>query len=88
MKKPDWKLWIKDKTECKLWLDNYIQKQILRKSLDDSKLHLKRTDHNLTFANWIIGICQSSRKDGTNYLEEHQQRSKASSRLLPSRCQD
>ena len=54
MKKPDWKLWLNDKTECKFWMDNYIRKKILKKSSNESRLHLKRTDHNLTFANWII----------------------------------
>ncbi len=54
MKKPDWKLWLKNKKECKFWLDKYIQKGILKKIPDESRLHLRRTDHNLTFANWII----------------------------------
>ena len=54
MKKPDLKLWLKDKKECKFWLDTYVKKKILKKVSDESKLHLKRTDHNLTFANWII----------------------------------
>ena len=54
MRKPNWKLWLKDKKECKFWLDNYIKKKILKKVSDEAKLHLKRTDHNLTFANWII----------------------------------
>lgn len=54
MRKPDWKLWLKDKKECKFWLDGYARKKILRKSYNESKLHLKRTDHNLTFANWIL----------------------------------
>ena len=54
MKRPNWKLWLKNKKECKFWLDNYIKKKILKKSYEESKLHLRRTDHNLTFANWII----------------------------------
>ena len=54
MKRPDWKLWLKDKKECRSWLDSYIKKKILKKVSDESKLHIKRTDHNLTFANWII----------------------------------
>ncbi len=54
MRKPDWKLWLKDKKECKFWLDSYIQKRILKRVSDESRLHIKRTDHNLTFANWII----------------------------------
>src|SRR3989344_3406391 len=54
MKRPDWKIWLKDKRECKFWLDNYIKKRTLKKTLDESGLHLRKTDHNLTFANWII----------------------------------
>ncbi len=54
MKKPDWKIWIEDKKECELWLTNYIGKKILRKSGDESKIYLKKTDHNLNFANWIF----------------------------------
>ena len=54
MKRPNWKLWLADKKECKFWLENYLQKRILKKSADESKLHLKKTDHNLTFANWIM----------------------------------
>ena len=54
MKKPDWKIWIEDKKECKLWLNNYIKKKILRKCKDESILHLKKTDHNLNFAGWIF----------------------------------
>ncbi|MEK6905703.1 MAG: HEPN domain-containing protein [Nanoarchaeota archaeon] len=54
MRKPDWKLWLKDEKECEFWLDSYIRKNILKKSSNESRLHLRRTDHNLTFANWII----------------------------------
>ncbi len=54
MKKPNWKLWLEDGGECKSWLGSYINKGILKRSLDDSKIYLKRVDHNLTFANWII----------------------------------
>lgn len=54
MKSPNWKIWLKDKNECKIWLNNYIKKKMLRKSSNDSKLHLKKADHNLIFANWII----------------------------------
>ncbi len=49
-----WKLWLKDEKECKFWLDSYTRKRILKKVSDESRLHIKRTDHNLTFANWII----------------------------------
>lgn len=54
MKKPDWKVWMKNKIECKLWLNNYLKKKILRKSSDESKLHITKTNHNLNLANWMI----------------------------------
>ena len=54
MKKPDWKGWIKDERECKAWLDRYIENKVLMKKGDESKLHLRKTDHNLNFANWIF----------------------------------
>lgn len=54
MKKPDWKIWLRDKEECKLWLNKYIQKRVLRRSLNESMLHLRKTDHNLNFANWAF----------------------------------
>ena len=54
MKKPDWRIWIKNKEDCKSWLNNYIKKRILKKSREESKLYLKKTNHNLNFANWIL----------------------------------
>ena len=54
MKRPDWKIWMKDEEECKNWLDTYIKKEIIRKSENNSKLHLRKTDHNLNLANWIL----------------------------------
>lgn len=53
MRRPDWKRWIKDQNECRLWLEEYIRKGLLRTSRDESKLHLEKTAHNLRFANWI-----------------------------------
>ena len=54
MKKPDWKIWMKNKEECKFWLDSYIKKEILKKSKDESRLYLKKTNHNLNLANWLL----------------------------------
>ncbi|MCX6742487.1 MAG: hypothetical protein NTX24_04945 [Candidatus Pacearchaeota archaeon] len=54
MKKPNWKIWIKNREECEFWLDLYMKKGILKKSKDESKLHLRRTDHNLNLANWLL----------------------------------
>lgn len=54
MRKPDWKLWLEDKKECRLWLEGYIRKGALRKSPDDSRLYLRKTDHNLNLASWVF----------------------------------
>lgn len=54
MNKPDWKIWIENEEECKFWINAYIKKGILRNSEDESKLHLRKTDHNLNLANWIL----------------------------------
>ncbi len=54
MKSPDWRVWMKDEKECESWLISYIRKKILRKSKDESQLYLKKTDHNLNFANWVL----------------------------------
>jgi len=53
-KKPDWKEWIKDKKECEEWLDSYIKRKVIIKDTDESKLFLKKANHNLNFANWIV----------------------------------
>ena len=53
MRKPDWRVWLENKENCKHWLDYYLKKAILRKSSDESRLHLRKTDHNLNLANWI-----------------------------------
>lgn len=53
MRKPNWQLWMKSKGECKSWLDYYLKKRILRKSNSNFRLHLRKTNHNLNFANWI-----------------------------------
>ena len=53
MRAPDWKTWMKNKQECKKWLENYVHRGILKVSEDDSKLHMKKAEHNLNFANWI-----------------------------------
>lgn len=54
MKKPNWQLWIKDKKECELWLEKYKKKKILKQSPDESASYLRKADHNLSFANWIM----------------------------------
>ena len=54
MKNPNWRIWIKDKNENKIWLNKYLKKKILKKSEDESKIYLKKTNHNLNLANWLL----------------------------------
>jgi uncharacterized protein (UPF0332 family) len=54
MRKPDWKIWLIDRSECESWLTRYLEKGMLRKKEDESILHLKKADHNLVLANWIL----------------------------------
>ncbi len=54
MRKPNWRKWLKDKEDCKFWLDRYIGNKVLQKKKDESQLYLRKTDHNLNFANWIL----------------------------------
>src|SRR3989344_8684715 len=53
MKNPDWKHWLNDWKECKQWLEIYLKKDMLRKSADNSRLHLKKCAHNLNLAQWL-----------------------------------
>ncbi len=54
MKKPDWRVWIKDRKECKNWLKSYLRRGVLRKTGDESRLYLRKANHNLNFANWVF----------------------------------
>lgn len=54
MRKPDWRLWLKDKKECKAWIGIYEKKGMLKKNADESGLHLRKTGHNFNLANWIF----------------------------------
>lgn len=53
MKKPEWRIWIKDKKECRLWLENYIKRGVLKKAERETQLYIKKADHNLNFALWL-----------------------------------
>ena len=54
MRKPDWKIWLNNRQECRFWLEKYIKEGILKRKEDESKFYLKKTDHNLNFANWLF----------------------------------
>ncbi len=54
MNRPNWKLWLKDKKECRAWFNQYKKKDILKISGDDLSLYIKKTNHNLNLANWLF----------------------------------
>ena len=54
MRKPNWRIWLKDKRDCKFWLDKYKKNKILQKKKNESRLYIRKTDHNLNLANWIL----------------------------------
>lgn len=53
MKKPDWRIWVKDKKECRIWLENYLKKGVLKKAPKEHELYIKKADHNLNLALWL-----------------------------------
>lgn len=52
--KPDWRLWMVDDQECKLWLDEYLRKNVLRSETLASEDYLAKAEHNISFSNWLI----------------------------------
>jgi uncharacterized protein (UPF0332 family) len=63
MKKPDWKEWIEKKEECGKWLKSYLKRGVLRRSSKRSQLYLKKSLHNLNFANWIFENSEMLKKE-------------------------
>lgn len=53
MKKPNWKIWLENKKECKSWNNFYLKKSILRKQSLKVEDYLRKALHNLDFANWV-----------------------------------
>ena len=53
MKKPDWTAWVEDKKECLKWNRLYLKKGMLRRGSLKPRNYLKKSLHNLDFANWI-----------------------------------
>ncbi len=47
---------MKDKAECKRWLERYLAKRTLKKSTLPAKEHLGKAEHNMSFANWLIDM--------------------------------
>jgi uncharacterized protein (UPF0332 family) len=53
MKRPDWRAWLRNRQECKRWNVLYTKRGILRRQSLKPEDHLKKSLHNLDFANWI-----------------------------------
>jgi uncharacterized protein (UPF0332 family) len=53
MKKPDWREWTDKRETCKRWFNGYLRKRILRKDRIGKELYLRKSEHNLNFANWV-----------------------------------
>ena len=56
MKKPNWKLWLEDKNECKFWLESYIKKRILKKSPDGTETTVATTTTDASGNYSVSGI--------------------------------
>jgi len=54
MKKPNWRKWLKDKEDCRTWLNLYLKKRILKKTSLSEEDYLKKAIHNFDFANFIL----------------------------------
>ncbi len=53
MRAPNWENWLKNKDDCKTWLDYYLKKGMLRKARLSQKDYLHKAQHNIDFANWV-----------------------------------
>ncbi|MBD3248743.1 hypothetical protein GF336_01740 [Candidatus Woesearchaeota archaeon] len=53
MKKPNWRKWIKNKEDCKNWLDSYLKKEMIAESDKEKKMYYNKSMHNLNLANWL-----------------------------------
>lgn len=58
-KYPSWQLWVKDRDECKSWLDMYLGKRVLKRDALPTEEHLRKAEQNISFANWLIDMHKS-----------------------------
>ncbi|MCK5300169.1 MAG: HEPN domain-containing protein [Candidatus Aenigmarchaeota archaeon] len=49
-----WQTWIKDRHQCKRSLEIYMQKKVIKSNSLPAVEHLKKAEHNFSFANWLI----------------------------------
>jgi transcription initiation factor TFIIIB Brf1 subunit/transcription initiation factor TFIIB len=62
MRKPDWRVWLENKKECKKRYNFYLKKKILRAQPIKPEDYLRKALHNLDFANWVYeNITQKSK---------------------------
>jgi len=53
MKRPNWKVWLENRKECKRWNNFYLKKRVLREQSLKQEDYLRKALHNLDFANWV-----------------------------------
>src|SRR3989344_1792738 len=56
MKKPDWNLWIKSKSECRKWYGYYRKHGMLKKNTMKPENYIKKAVHNIDFSNWLLDM--------------------------------
>ena len=54
MRKPDWREWLRNKNECKKWLNFYSDKKIIRRASLSKEDYFRKSLHNFDFGNFIL----------------------------------
>jgi len=54
MKKPDWRVWLRSKSECRKWYDYYRKNSMLKKTTFKPENYMKKATHNIDFSNWVL----------------------------------
>lgn len=55
MKKPDWRIWIKNKAECRRLYNYYRKHNMLKKTTFKPENYMRKATHNIDFSNWLLG---------------------------------
>lgn len=54
MKKPDWRVWLRNKAKCKKWYIYYRRRSMLKKTTFKPENYMKKATHNIDFSNWLL----------------------------------
>ena len=54
MKKPDWRAWLKNKSECKKWYEYYRKHGMLKRTTFKPENYMGKAVHNIDFSNWLL----------------------------------